>query len=99
MSHAVPFDTLAYAKQLESRGTQVEHAEAHAQALAEILEETVATKHETNEAVNKLSNEIKELKKDVDLKFEETKSDLIKWVFAISFTQAALIISVLKFFH
>jgi hypothetical protein len=99
MIHAIPFDTLAYAKKLESRGVKLVEAEAHAQTLAEVLEERVSTKEETNNAVSKLSSDINHLRKDMDIKFSETKSELIKWVFAISFAQAALIISVLKFFH
>lgn len=36
---------------------------------------------------------------EIDAKFAEMKYEIIKWVFGISFAQAALIISVLKFFH
>lgn len=69
MAHAVPFDTLAYAKNLEAHGIIAEHAEAHAQALAHVLEENVSTKQETQDAVSKLEASIHELKNDMDTKF------------------------------
>lgn len=106
MAIAVPFDTLAYAKKLEARGVEVKQAEAHAEVLAEMLEASFPTKQEVNVSTNNLSHEITTLRHEMNAKFSEVKSDIsdvksevIKWVFCISFAQAALIISVLKFFH
>lgn len=59
-------------------------AEAHAEA----LEAGFLTKQESKTIVSELS-----------LKIESAKSEVIKWIFGISFAQAVLILSVLKFFH
>jgi hypothetical protein len=40
-----------------------------------------------------------ELRAEMNGKFLEVKSEVVKWVFGISFAQAALIVSLLKFFH
>ena len=97
--HAVSFDTLSYAKRLEAKGVPTEQAEAHAQALAEVLEERVTSKQETNDAVGRLSNDISLLRQEIKTSVADVKSEVIKWVFGISFAQAALIISALKFLH
>jgi hypothetical protein len=49
MAHAITFNTLAYAKKLESSGIPQKQAEAQAEALADIFEkslDTVATKQD-----------------------------------------------------
>jgi chromosome segregation ATPase len=106
MTKHVPFDTLAFAKKLESRGVQVKEAEAYAEVLADVLEAGFSSKNETTTAINNLSKEVHELRSEMNAKFAEVRSEInmrfsevIKWVFGISFAQAALIISVLKFFH
>jgi hypothetical protein len=55
---------------------------------------------------SEIDTQFSELKSEMDVRFSELKleitelkSELIKWVFAISFAQAALVISALKFFH
>jgi hypothetical protein len=99
MPNHVPFDTLKFAKKLEERGVAVKQAEAHAEVLAEVLEASFMTKHDTHAGLDKLSQEMIALHHEMNTKFAESKTDIIKWVFGISFAQAALIISVLKFFH
>jgi hypothetical protein len=106
MPKTVPFDTLAYAKKLEAKGVDVKQAEAHAEVLAEVLESTFTSKNDSESAVNSLAQEINLLRSEMNIKFADlkteialVKSEVIKWVFGISFAQAALIISVLKFFH
>ncbi len=99
MANAVPFDTLAYAKKLEARGVENKHAEAHAEVLAEVLEAGFPNKQDSDVAFTNLSHDINNLRNEMNVKFAEVKSEVIKWVFGISFVQAALIISVLKFFH
>lgn len=107
---AIPFDTLAYAKKLEARGVDSKQAEAHAEVWAEVLETSFQTKKEFEIGVNNLLQEIHSLRQEMNFKIESVRSDLkaeiltiksevIKWVFGISFAQAALILSVLKFFH
>lgn len=57
MSHALAFDTLAYAKKLKAAGFTEEQAEVQAEALAEMFDEQLATKHDIKE----LARDIKEL--------------------------------------
>lgn len=60
MSHAIAFDTLAYAKKLESSGIAVKQAEAHAEALANVLEFNFTSKNEANISYDKLLNVVKQ---------------------------------------
>ncbi len=39
------------------------------------------------------------LRQEIKISASDVKSEIIKWVFGISFAQAALIISVIKFIH
>ncbi len=110
MGKMIPFDTLAYAKKLESRGVETRQAEAHAEVLAEVLEVNYPTRQDMGLAVNELSQRIDRLQSDMDAKFEMVYSKMeagftkvtssnIKWVVGISFTQSAFLFSALKFFH
>ncbi len=64
--------------------------------------------HEIHAVKSELRHEISDLRKDIDLKFEQTTStlrsnisdskfELIKWFVGISITQIGLIIAILKF--
>lgn len=91
MAHVMMFDTLEYTKKLEAAGVKPEEAEAHAKALVQIFdkqEDHVSTKRD-----------IDTFKNEMNLRLTEFKVEIIKWVIGISATQAALIISVLKFLH
>ena len=46
MSRSIAFDTLEYAKKLESVGIPAEQAEVHAEALAGIIDERLASKQD-----------------------------------------------------
>lgn len=96
---AVPFDTLAYAKKLEARGVQTQQAEAHAEVLAEVLEASFTTKSESTISNNNVSQEIRSLHHELKAEIASVKAEVIKWMFGVSVAQAALILSVLKFFH
>ena len=76
MSKIIPFDTLAYAKKLESHGILPEHAEGHAQVLAEVLEGNFPTRQETGIVVTELSQEINALRKDMDAGFASVRKDM-----------------------
>lgn len=109
----VMIDTLHYAKKLETAGVTPQHAAIQAETLAEVLEDAhknLATKSDLDVLRLEVRNDVKELRADMNVKFAEVyttisniKSELIKWVFAItvtvSFGQAAMILSVLKFWH
>ena len=70
MNKIIPFDTLAYAKKLESHGVIPEHAAAHAEGLAEVLEGNFPTKQETLSTVDKVTHRIDLFQKDVDARFD-----------------------------
>ena len=70
MNKIIPFDTLAYAKKLESHGVIPEHAAAHAEGLAEVLEGNFPTKQETLSTVDKVTHRIDLFQKDVDAGFD-----------------------------
>ena len=88
MSHAVCFDTLAYANKLKDVGIKPKHAEVQAELLAEIFEERISTKQNMDD-----------LRKEIKVDIAEFKTEIIKWVVGMSVTQAALVISAIKFLH
>jgi hypothetical protein len=93
MAHA--FDTLAYANVLKKAGM----AEAQAEALAELQSKMVeenSTVHATKADVETAKNE---LKAEINTRSLALESTIIKWVVGISFAQAALIVSLIKFIH
>ncbi len=61
MSHAIAFDTLAYAKKLKEAGVPERQAEVQAEAMAELVEERLATKQDLKEIEVSLKYEIKEM--------------------------------------
>ncbi len=60
------FNTLGYARKLESVGLSRDQAEAHVQIIAEIIEGDLATKQDINE-----------LKKDFEHKFDSMENRLL----------------------
>ena len=116
------FDTLKFSQRLKEAGAPSAQAEATAEVLSEIFADNLqelATKeglravkvelrHEIHAVKDELRHEISDLRKDIDLKFEQTTStlrgnisdskfELIKWFVGISITQIGLIIAILKF--
>jgi hypothetical protein len=49
MSHAIAFDTLAYAKKLKSVGFTEEQAEVQAKALSDLINDQLTTKQDLKE--------------------------------------------------
>ncbi|MCC2667112.1 MAG: hypothetical protein K0R24_2286 [Gammaproteobacteria bacterium] len=92
MSHAVSFDTLAYARKLKEAGIPEKQAEAQSAALSEIFDYQAATKKDLQDAELRLISQF-------EIKISEMKSEIIKWVVGLFFAQSALIISFLKIFH
>ena len=58
---AVAFDTLDYAKELQSAGFTPQQAEVQAKALARIVDERLATKQDIELLKHELQRDIKEL--------------------------------------
>jgi len=92
MGHALAIDTLDYAKKLIDAGVPEKQAEVQARVLAEIVESSLATKRD-----------IKELELKIELKIEQIKSSLTKWIIGTFLTllgviigQTAIIVTVMK---
>ena len=62
MSHALAFDTLAYAKKLKQAGFTDEQAEIQAEAIATLVDEKLATKMDLKFAENNLRRDIRIVK-------------------------------------
>ncbi len=76
MSHAIAFDTLAYAKKLESSGIAVKQAEAHAEALANVLEVNFVAKHESDTSHDKLFNVVKQEASEIKQQFNQLEQNV-----------------------
>jgi hypothetical protein len=92
MGHALAIDTLDYARKLIDAGVPEKQAEVQARVLAEIVESSLATKRD-----------IKELELKIELKIEQIKSGLTKWIIGTFLTllgviigQTAIIVTVMK---
>ena len=81
MGHALAIDTLDYARKLIDAGVPEKQAEAQARVLAEIVESSLATKRD-----------IKELELKIELKIEQIKSSLTKWIIGTFLTLLGVII-------
>lgn len=82
------FDTLQYAKKAEVEGFPKKQAEFLAESLQDILNTQLATKAD-------LKYEVGDLKKEIELKLEQVKTQIAYWAFGIIAGQVALIITVL----
>ncbi|MBF0180167.1 MAG: DUF1640 domain-containing protein [Magnetococcales bacterium] len=92
---AIPFDTLAFVKKLETAGIPPAHAEAQAEALSVVLqnvEESRLKELATKGDILRLERDIKELEVKMDAKIETAKADTIKWTAGMFAAQTALII-------
>lgn len=86
-------DTLAYCKRLEAVGVPRDQAEVHAQVLAEVMSQ-VATKDDLKELEVRIKEWVALYVKE---QVAQLKSDILKWFFAISITQASLIVAALRY--
>ncbi|MBF0182743.1 MAG: DUF1640 domain-containing protein [Magnetococcales bacterium] len=84
MNHALPFDTLAFVKKLETAGVPSSQAEAQAEALTDILRKVEESRLE--ELATK--GDILRLEKDI----ADAKADMLKWTAGMFAAQTALII-------
>jgi hypothetical protein len=86
----ITFDTLSYAKRLESAGVPPAQAEAHAMALADILVTQVASKSDLAALEERLRSFIKE-------QLAEQKVEISKWIFASAVGQTSLILLAIRY--
>lgn len=73
------FDTLKFSKRLKEAGVPSAQAEAEAEVLSEIFAvnlQELPTKEDLHAVKEELRHEISDLRKDMDLKFEQTISAL-----------------------
>jgi hypothetical protein len=91
----ITFDTLAYFNKLKGAGFTERQAEVAAEAQKETIDIVISeieVRH-LNEMATKKDIEL--LRRDLELKIAETKSDLIRWVVGAGFLQTALIAALL----
>ncbi len=100
MSAAITFNTLKFSKKLIDAGVPLQQAEAQTEAQADIFAEVIENNFATKQD---LKHEIQQVKHEFKQEIATTKNDMIKWtlgiVLTISTAQAAVILSVIKFFH
>jgi len=92
MSHAITFDTLAYAKKLMAVGFTQQQAEVQAETFAEIIDEQIATKQDLKATEMALQRDMKEMEFRI-------KADIIKWVAGMLVAQAAIVATLVKLLH
>jgi hypothetical protein len=78
-------DTLAIFQRLKNASLQEEAASEIASVLKDVVE---------SNTVN-LSN-LEQVKSDLELKIEQTKTDLVRWVAGLMIAQAAVIVALIK---
>jgi hypothetical protein len=92
------FDSLAYAKRMESVGFTRQQAEALAEEQSRLIDERLATKNDMQLLANdvrqaeiRLEAKITETQAKLEVKIAETKADTIRWVVGMGFTQVAAV--------
>ena len=93
------FDTLQFAKKLIDAGVPQKQAEVQAEAISEIVQEKLATKADLKQLELATKTDIKQLETRLELKIANSKNELIRWIFATAFAQAAFVIACIKFIH
>lgn len=96
--HIVQFDTLEYAKKLKLSGVSEEQAEGMTVAMKQVLEsqdiaksQDIATKQDVQLATETLRKEIEVVRKEIEV----AKTETIKWVAGMLFTQTGILIGVM----
>lgn len=93
-STAIVFDTLRYAKKLVKVGFTQQQAEVQAEALAEVVDDKLATKQDLEQTKSELKRDIKEL----DLKIEAIKNELLLKLGGMMVSGIGLIVLLMKLF-
>ena len=85
---AMPFDTLAFVKRLETAGVPSAQAEAQVEMLSDAIKKVEETR--LQELATK--GDVRESELKLEAKIESSKSETIKWVAGMFVAQTALII-------
>ncbi len=95
---AMPFDTLAFVKRLETAGVPSAQAEAQVEMLSDVIkkvEETqmreLATKGDVEIAKLALQKEIESVRKEIEM----AKNETIKWMVGLALAQLAMMAGIL----
>ncbi|MEO5348436.1 MAG: CCDC90 family protein [Magnetococcus sp. YQC-3] len=95
---AIPFDTLAFAKELETAGVPPAQAEAQAKALSGVLQKVeeyrlqeLATKGDVETAKLELQKEIESVRREIEV----AKNETIKWMIGLALAQLAMMAGIL----
>jgi len=110
MTHTAIFDTLAFAKKLESKGVPPSQAEAHAEYLKEVLENTitpVTNEQQTyNTEIVKLDSKIDHLASEIKQGFTQVNENIaklevriLKWMIGLMIAFAGFIYTAIKYIH
>lgn len=95
-------DTLNIYERLKIAELSDKAAKEIAEVLREVIEDRLATKADLEMTKSDLKSEIAALKADVELKIEQSKVDIIKWMILFGATQAGILIAAMglmfKFF-
>lgn len=95
MAYAIPFDTLAFAKELETAGVPPAQAEAQAKVLSDTLqkvEDARRTDLATKGDILMIQRDIKDLEARLEAKIEASRVATIQWTSGMFAAQTALII-------
>jgi hypothetical protein len=97
------FDSLAYAKSMESVGFTRQQAEKMAEEQAKLIDERLATKEDTaviNSNIEALrlstSKDIEVLRLATKADIETTKAEILKWMFGQTIVIIAAIVGILR---
>ncbi|MEO5341686.1 MAG: hypothetical protein H7837_14435 [Magnetococcus sp. MYC-9] len=95
---AIPFDTLAFVKKLETAGVPSAQAEAQAEALSGVLqkvEEYRLQELATKGDILRLEGEIEKAETRMEVKIEVAKNETIKWMVGLALAQLAMMAGIL----
>ena len=91
------FDSLKVYQRLKSANMEEKAASEIAKIFGDMLDTQLATKRDIKELELATSRDIKELEVRLELKIENSKTELLKWVLVFLTGQTALLISAIKF--
>ncbi|MBF0462101.1 MAG: DUF1640 domain-containing protein [Magnetococcales bacterium] len=91
MSTAIAFDTLAFAKELETAGVPSAHAEAQAKAMAGAFQKMEESR--LQELATK--GDVREVELRMEAKIEVAKNETIKWMVGLALAQLAMMAGIL----
>ncbi|HAT49607.1 MAG: DUF1640 domain-containing protein [Nitrospirae bacterium] len=95
---AIPFDTLAFVRKLETAGVPSVQAEAQAEAISDVIQKVetsrlqeLATKGDVREFELKLATTKAELQKEIEV----AKNETIKWMIGLALAQLTMMAGIL----